>query len=167
MLTLDTTATRNPAAMTGTATGSSTSSKSLPAAVAHGLRGRDGVVWHRVQPVGHDPDQQRQRVKRQRDNNVDRIEDLRPQDHRQDDEQRERGNRVEQARGSDDRGLAALESVRPPAERQRDDEPEDRRHQGEPGVADRQRDDAVDVRRDPVHAAVLASFARRMASMTS
>ncbi len=28
-------------------------------------------------------------------------------------------------------------------------------------------DDAVDVRRDPVHAAVLASFARRIASMTS
>src|SRR5262245_16112237 len=57
--------------------------------------------------------------------------------------------------------------MRPPTKRQRDDEPDDRRNQRQPGVADRQRHDSVDVRRYPVHAAVLASFARRMASMTS
>src|SRR3954451_23822716 len=57
--------------------------------------------------------------------------------------------------------------MRPPAQRQRDEEPEEGRHQREPGVADRQRDDAVDVRRDRVHAPNRPSFAPRMASMTS
>src|SRR5262249_22250594 len=74
---------------------------------------------------------------------------------------------VQQARGADDGGLPALEPVRPPTERQRDDQPDHSRHQGEPDVADRQRDDAVEVRRDPVHAAVLASFAPPTASITS
>ena len=77
MLTLDTTATRRPAAMTGHGDGQFDEQQPLPAAVAHGLGRRDGVVRHRAQAVGNDSDQQRDGVKRQRDNDVDRIEDLR------------------------------------------------------------------------------------------
>src|SRR4051795_1958656 len=57
--------------------------------------------------------------------------------------------------------------MRPPAEWKRDQESDDGGHQREPDVAERQRHDPVDVGRDPVHAATLASLARLIASMTS
>ena len=139
MLTFDTTATRNPAAITGTATGSSTRSSRCQFAVPHRLGGGHGVVRHRAQPVGDDTYQQRQGVKRKRDNDVDRIEDLRPENDRQNDEQRQRRNRVEQARGSDDGRVPAPPSMSPPPERERKDETEDRRCQRQPDVADGER----------------------------
>ena len=97
MLMLATVATRSPASTTGIASGSSTENQPAERRVAHGGRRLDRLRLHRGQAVGDGADEQREAVERQRDHDVERVEDAGADQAGQQEQQRQRRDRVDDA----------------------------------------------------------------------
>ena len=106
---------------------------------------------HRVQRLGHRTHQQRDGVQRQRDDDVGLVEDPRRDDQRQHDEQRQRRDGEDDARG--DRGEPAQHrrALHERAERHGDQQPEHHRNQRQPQVDQRQRPGLVEVGEQIAH----------------